>query len=62
MPNWKVGSETGGQLQLIFTSKEDIISFINSVVRPSAELLGLEIIVVEKRKEPAPGGLEVVRV
>ncbi|MEM4154986.1 MAG: hypothetical protein QXW52_09245 [Candidatus Caldarchaeum sp.] len=44
MVQWQV---INGNLQIIFQSKEDIIQFIDTVVRPSADTLGLEIIVSE---------------
>ena len=61
MPNWKVGSETKGQLQLIFVSKDDIINFVNTVVKPNAEALGLEIVIVDKGSKDRKG-FEVVRI
>lgn len=45
MVQWQV---INGQLQLMFQSREDIIEFINTVVKGPAEQLGLEIIVKEK--------------
>ncbi|MEM2941443.1 MAG: hypothetical protein QW304_07845 [Thermoproteota archaeon] len=44
MVQWQV---INGNLQIIFQSKADVIQFIDTVVKPSADTLGLEIIVKE---------------
>ncbi|MEM1944143.1 MAG: hypothetical protein QXE50_05910 [Nitrososphaerota archaeon] len=61
MVQWQV---INGNLQILFQSREDIIQFVDTVVRPSAEALGLEITIKEREKggEAKKKILDVVRV
>jgi len=61
MPKWTVGTDTGGQLQLVFTSKEDMIQFIETVIKPNATMLGLEVTVREVGP-PRKRGFGVTRI
>jgi hypothetical protein len=62
MPSWKVRSRDGGEvsvpegaeLQLIFTSADDLIGFLNSTILPVARQFGYEVLV-------RPVGMAVVR-
>lgn len=45
MTDWVVQN---GQLKLLWNSEEDLIEFINSVIKPNADMLGLEITITKK--------------
>lgn len=64
MPKWSVGSETGGSLQLVFTDERDMIEFIETVIKPNAALLGLEVEVrkVGRRDQTQKTLFPVVRI
>jgi hypothetical protein len=48
MPKW-IG-DSDGKLNIIFLNKEDLISFIESVVKPCARNFGLEVKIEEPKK------------
>ncbi len=50
MTDWIVQN---GQLKLIWKSEEDLIQFIDEVIRPNAEMLGLEVTVTRKQQKKA---------
>jgi len=62
MPSWKVRTKDGGDvnvpegadLQLIFTSADDLIGFVNSTILPVARQFGYEVSI-------RPVGMAVVR-
>lgn len=56
MVKWKIED---GNLQIIFESGEDVINFIESVVKWPAEQFGLEIVVKSKTKNI--GKIDVTR-
>jgi hypothetical protein len=62
MPKWSVGSDTGGQLQLVFVSKEDMLQFIETVIKPNAAAFGLEVTVRDAAPQKRRKGIEVVRI
>ena len=45
MTDWEVKN---GQLRLMWSNADDIINFINTVVKPSADMLGVEITITKK--------------
>ncbi len=50
MTDWIVQN---GQLRLIWKSEEDLIQFINEVIKPNADMLGLEVTVTKKPSKKA---------
>ena len=41
MPNWTCGSD--GSMKIMFMSPEDLMNFVNTVVKPCAAQFGIEV-------------------
>lgn len=61
MPNW-TGSSNGA-LKIMFVSPEDLVGFVNSVVKPCAAQFGIEVeLKAVKVKPVAAGKHQVTRI